>query len=26
VRMASLDDDFFRRRFAGAGRLYPPQR
>ena len=22
VRMASLDDDYFRRRFAGAGRLY----
>ena len=26
VRMASLDDDYFRQRFAGAGRLYPPRR
>jgi cell wall-associated NlpC family hydrolase len=26
VRMARLDDDYFRRRFAGAGRLHPPQR
>ena len=23
VRMASLDDEYFRRSFAGAGRLYP---
>jgi cell wall-associated NlpC family hydrolase len=26
VRMARLDDEYFRRRYAGAGRLYPPGR